>query len=303
MSESEGLIFDIKKFAIHDGPGIRTTVFLKGCPMDCVWCHNPESKKKSREIKCIETKCRLCGNCVATCPEGCFSITEAGHLYDRKRCVKCGRCTTTCISKALESIGRKASAAEIIQDVVKDKKYFTNSGGGLTLSGGEPLMQAAFACEILALAKEQALHTCVETAGLATFDRFEQIRPYTDLFLYDLKGTDPILHKETTGVDNRLILENLKRLDRSGAETILRCPIIPGVNDNEKHFDEIARMANDLRNVVEINLLPFHPYGASKSDHINEKYKMKDIPATSESDLDAYLTAVRRNTDVPVRKG
>lgn len=249
-----GMIFDIKKFAINDGPGIRTAVFLKGCPLKCWWCHNPESQEKSPELSFSPDKCIGCGFCQSVCPNG----------LNRENCIHCGKCTAKCYAGARELIGREASVSEILAEVIKDRPFYENSGGGMTISGGEPLYQPDFTALLLAAAKQEGLHTCLDTSGFASWSVVKKILPLVDLFLYDLKETDAEKHLLYTGVPLDIILENLQKIDAAGGKMILRCPLIPGLNDRKAHAAEIARIASGLKNLQEINLMPYHPLGESK---------------------------------------
>jgi len=259
-----GMIFDIQKFSIHDGPGIRTTVFLKGCPLHCLWCHNPESQKDVPEVFFTPDKCIGCGWCFKVCPEHCHAMENGVHVFHREHCRRCGKCTEECYAGALEIAGKKMSVREVLDEVLKDKVFYENSGGGMTLSGGEPMRQFPFTLELAKAGKKAGLHIAVETCGLAPWSDFETLLPYVDLFLFDLKATDPEKHKVLAGADNQLILENLKKLDEAGAAIVLCCPLVPGVNDDEAHLAGIAGWANRLKNVREIVLHPYHPLGVSK---------------------------------------
>ena len=234
-SKTVGMITAIQKFCINDGPGIRTTVFMKGCPLNCIWCHNPETKSFSPEMFYDVTKCIGCRACLKACPIGCHSFDQQHH-YDRENCTYCGRCVKACATQALELSGKELSVEEIIEEVMKDKIFYDNSGGGMTLSGGEPLAQPSFTLSLLEQAKNKGLHTCIDTCGFAPEAYIRQIAPYVDIFLYDYKETDPVRHKEFTGVTNERILSNLRLLDSLGANIILRCPIIPTKNDNEENI-------------------------------------------------------------------
>ncbi len=265
-----GRVFDIQRFSIHDGPGIRTTVFLKGCPLRCLWCHNPEGMSPSPVISFLPEKCMACGECVRTCPNGAHRFTSGGngststHDYDRERCEACGRCTVTCDTRALEFVGRRVTVDEVMKEVLQDRAFYITSGGGLTVSGGEPLAQCDFTRELLAAARDEGIHRCVETSGFASWARFKPVLHLVDLFLFDFKETDSRRHAEFTGQSNEIILQNLRALHAAGANIQLQCPIVPGFNDREDHFAGIAALARSLPRLQGVRLLPYHPLGKSK---------------------------------------
>lgn len=258
-----GIIFNIQKFCINDGPGIRTTVFLKGCPLKCAWCHNPESQSVKPELMFYKDKCVNCGRCAGVCTNGCHLFENGTHIFDRKNCKKCFECTKTGC-EALEKVGREISTDEVIKEVLKDKIFYDNSGGGVTLSGGEPLYQYDFSLEILKKAKENGLHTAIETCGFTSADKIKEISKYVDLFLFDYKETSSELHRKFTGIDNADIFKNLELLNKMGKSIILRCPIIPGFNAREEHFKGICNTANKFKNILHIELEPYHSLGESK---------------------------------------
>ena len=298
----KGTIFNIQKFSVNDGPGIRTTVFMKGCPLNCLWCHNPESKMAKPELMYSAGKCISCMACVKACPLGCHKITESGHVFDRSACIACGKCAETCYSDALSLAGEVKTVDEVITEVMKDKVFYENSGGGMTLSGGEPLMQIDFTLALLKAAKENGLHTCIETCGFTKAENIEKIAPYIDIFLYDFKESDPKRHKEYTGVSNELILSNLKLLDSLGCKSVLRCPIIPGLNDRDEHFKAIADTANALENVLEINIEPYHPLGKDKAKSLGRDYPLGDLSFSSDETVKGWIDAVAMHTQIQVRK-
>lgn len=297
-----GQIFNVQKFSIHDGPGIRTTVFFKGCPLRCLWCHNPESKKSSSQILYDADQCLHCGACASTCGEGRHRIGAEGHVYEREGCTGCLACTEACPCGALEAVGKPMSVDEVLAEVMRDEVFYQSSGGGLTLSGGEPMAQAEFCRALLAAAKERGLHTCMETCGYAPWEEFQRLLPTVDLFLYDYKLTDPVLHKHYTGVDNALILENLKRLDGAGAATVLRCPIIPGINDTEEHFAGIARTANALKNLKEVHVEPYHPMGGGKAKRLGVEDPCEGMDFPSRKSVEAWVAALARRICVEVKR-
>lgn len=259
----KGRIFDIQFFCVHDGPGIRTTVFFKGCPLRCMWCHNPEGISREIHLSYSETKCIGCGACAAVCRVHEFS--GGRHIIHRSNCTLNGRCVAVCPTGALSLVGRDVTAGEVIAEVLRDKMYYGPSGGGMTLSGGEPAVQPEFMLALAMLAKAEGLNVAIETSGYAPFRVYEPVLPYVDTFLYDIKETDPELHMRYTGVSPRLPLENLRKLYDAGASILLRCPIIPGLNDRDDHFRTIASLTKEMPDLLGAELLPYHKLAASKS--------------------------------------
>ena len=270
----KGLIYDIQKCALNDGPGIRTVVFFKGCPLSCHWCCNPESQITRLQLSFKADRCQCCGACVAVCQNSVHSISNNEHIINFEPCGGCGACVNHCPYNALKLIGYQAEPEEIIDLVEKDRNYYINSGGGLTLSGGEPLMQFDFARELLLKARERAINTCIESSGYIDTERFQSIVPLVDHFLFDYKLSDPQLHKVMTGVSNELILKNLAILDKMNADIIVRCPIITDVNDSESHFQHIAALSHRYKNIRCVEIMPYHDMGRQKATEIGSAYSM-----------------------------
>lgn len=266
-----GIVFNIQKFSIHDGPGIRTNVFLKGCPLRCLWCHNPEGLEAWPEVEFEGTKCIGCGAC-GICEKGCHTFSEeAGHLYDRAECVRCGKCLQVCPAVALKFAGTTQTVDEVMTKVMADKPFYDKSGGGMTLSGGDPLYQPAFALALLQEAKKRGLNTAVETSGFASETVFTSILPYTDLLLLDYKVTGDENHRKYTGVPQAPILANLERADAAGVDVVLRCPLIPGINMEEEHYKAIAALADKYDHVIRVDLEPYHTLGTGKLARLGKK--------------------------------
>ncbi len=295
-----GLILAIEKFAVHDGPGIRTVVFLKGCSLRCLWCHNPESQSHQSEILFSPEKCIGCGWCYRICPENCHLLGEE-HRFDRTSCRQCGLCTRECYTGALEVAGEERTVEEVLAEVMQDKVFYDHSGGGLTLSGGEPMDQFPFALALLTAARAEGLTTCLETCGQAPYSHFQQLLPLVDLFLYDYKATSSGRHREFTGVGNELIIENLTRLSGAGAKIILRCPLVPGFNDDAEHLAGIAHLANTL-NILQIDIEPYHPLGIGKCQRLGRDYPLPLTEFTPEESIAQWLAMVQSQTTVPVKR-
>ncbi|NLX04679.1 MAG: glycyl-radical enzyme activating protein [Phycisphaerae bacterium] len=295
-----GTIFDIQRFSLHDGPGIRTTVFLKGCPLRCLWCHNPESQKREREISFIPDRCIGCGWCFEACPGAAHVLRNGRHVLLREFCGGCGACAEGCYSGAIEVIGREMTVEDVLADVVRDRPFY-DGGGGVTISGGEPMMQFEFTRALLRAAREAGVHTCLDTCGFAPTGSFMELLDGVDLFLYDLKDTDPERHLQTTGGPLEPILANLAAIDAAGGRIILRCPLIPDVNDDEGHLRGIADVANSLKNVIAVDLHPYHPFGRSKVARLGACDPSAGINSADAKDVSRWLSVVEAATRVPVR--
>lgn len=263
-----GLVFDIQRFCTHDGPGIRTTVFFKGCPLDCKWCHNPESKSLHPELFYNPTFCIACGRCADVCAARAHSIDDGCHVFDRSRCQLCMACTDACPALALETTGKGMTVEQVLAEVEKDRVFYEESDGGMTLSGGEPMLQFEFTRDLLAAARSAGLHTCVETSGFGATDEYLEIAPLVDLFLWDIKDTDPDRHRANTGAALDPILHNLSAIDQAGAISILRCIVLNGINLNEQHLDRLIEIRDGLKHCTKIELLPYHSLGDSKHERL-----------------------------------
>ena len=276
----KGLIFDIKRLAVHDGKGIRTTVFLKGCTLKCLWCHNPEGISFKPQLAFYENKCIGCGECASVCQAEAQKISESGHIFHRERCIACGKCEKLCLGNALTFYGKEMSVNELMPILLEDKAFYDNSGGGITLSGGECLCQPDFCAELLKTAKENGLNTAVDTCGFVPKEAIDKVMPYTDMFLYDIKAIDESVHIKCTGQSNKLILENLKYIDLIGKKTEIRYPYVPNYNSGEA--EKIAEFISDLKNVTGIKVLPYHNYAGSKYLSLGIKNTLPDKLPDSE---------------------
>ncbi|WP_296897478.1 glycyl-radical enzyme activating protein [Thiohalocapsa sp.] len=300
---TKGIIFDIKQFSIHDGPGIRTTVFLKGCPLSCWWCHNPEGQAMKPELILRPERCIGCGACLEVCEQGAI-LWRSGQdgeriVTDRERCTACGDCVQVCYAEARELVGREVTVAEVMDAIERDTAFYDQSGGGVTVSGGEPLAQPDFLRELLRACQYRGLHTALDTCGFAPWEALDSVRQYVDLFLYDLKLMDDARHRAFTGVSNERILENLQRLSREGHRLILRVPIIPGINDDEENLQAIGAFAADLPHLKRVDLLPYHRIGRDKYRRLGKPCPMPETEPPSEARMDE-IAQVLRKFDLPV---
>jgi pyruvate formate lyase activating enzyme len=284
-----GIIFDIKKFSIHDGPGIRTTVFLKGCPLNCAWCHNPESQTIRPERIFRQNRCIGCDTCLTICQAGAISKNGTGITTNDDLCTLCGDCVENCYAGAREIIGRKVSVAEVMAEIEKDIAFYDESGGGVTFSGGEPLLQRDFLQALLRACREKEIHTTVDTSGFAPWATFEHIRADVNLFLYDLKLIDNTGHQKFTGVPNQLILQNLQSLSRQRHNVIIRVPIIPGITDDDENIRQIGAFVAALPQAHPIELLPYHHIGADKYHRLNIIYDLPNIQPPSAERMDQIV--------------
>ncbi len=283
MTDGTGTVFDIKRFAIHDGPGIRTTVFLKGCPLSCPWCHNPESISPGPQLVFTPAHCIGCHACLEACPRGVHTLVEGEHVIDRERCLGCGACAEGCFAGALRLAGQRMTVDEVMEEVGRDLPFYEQSGGGMTLSGGEPLLQHGFSAALLSAAKHAGIHTALDTSGFALWDRIEPLLAHTDLVLYDLKHMDRARHTALTGVPNDRILDNLRRLDGAGQMTWVRTPMVSGQNDDEAAYHAMGRFLSGLKHVERIEILRYHRLAESKYGQVGQEYSLLGLePPTEE---------------------
>ena len=294
MSGKKGLIFDIKKFAVHDGPGIRTTVFFKGCPLHCWWCHNPEAIHPDPELVRIEVKCIGCGECFAVCPQHAHeALPDGTRAYHRERCLLCGKCVEICYAEALVMEGREVTVEELMAELRKDIPFYENSGGGITLSGGEPLFQHEFVLSLLKQCKEEGLHTVLDTSGHASWKALSEILPFVDLILYDIKHIDGKKHRAHTGASNTTALENLKKVGQYGIPVEIRMPIIPGINDAEVDILRTARFLTGINGIRRVQLLPYHKLGQSKYARLDREYRLEATQLPSRDHMEEIAAWIR----------
>ena len=280
-----GIVFDVKRYTLHDGPGIRAAIHLKGCPLFCWWCHNPESRLTMPQVLFRGERCIACGACVDACPKGAVSLSAGALLTDPDLCSGVGACADTCPSGAKELCGKETSVDDVMTQILKERIFFDQSGGGVTLSGGEPLYQPDFATALLKECKRHEVHTAVDTCGFVSPSVLMEAAALADLFLYDVKHMDPEKHREYTGVDNEVILSNLAALGETGALIYARIPFIPGVNTDENNMRSAGAFLRKVRGVAKVNLLPYHGAAEDKHRRWNVEYKLKGLRAPSEDAL------------------
>ncbi len=279
-----GVIFNIQKYSIHDGPGIRTTVFLKGCPLSCSWCHNPESQSFEKELLFFSNRCINCGECLRVCK----------NMRKAELCTKCGSCAEVCCTNAIELAGKEISVEALIKELEKDVIFYDSSKGGVTISGGEPLGQSEFTLELLRECKKRDINTAVDTSGYGNADALEKIAGLTDLFLYDIKLIDKEKHIQYTGVSNDLIHHNLKMLSDNGKKIWIRIPIIPGINDDAANIEATAKLIKSTSGIQQVNLLPYHNTAMDKYKRLNKKYALQDVKQPQKEHMDKIMDLYRR---------
>ncbi|MGC9335639.1 MAG: glycyl-radical enzyme activating protein [Anaerolineae bacterium] len=295
-------MFDIKRFSIHDGPGIRTTVFFKGCPLTCPWCHNPESQAPDRELLLRPNRCIHCGACLDACPHG--AVTRDGDHYGvaPDLCQLCGACVEVCYAEAREIVGRVMATAEVMAEVARDVAFYDQSGGGVTFSGGEPLAQPGFLQSLLRACRERGIHTALDTCGYAPWPVLDALRDDVDLFLYDVKLMDDDEHRRLTGVSNGPILENLRALSERGHAIVLRVPVIPGINDGPDEVRALAAFAASLPHLQGVDLLPYHATALDKYERLHRPYGLPGLRPPAAEALDEIVQQLDQ-PGIPVKVG
>lgn len=289
----KGLIFDIKHFAIHDGPGIRTTVFVKGCPLRCLWCHNPESLAKTPQLLFTPSRCIGCGYCFKACRNDAHVSVNGAHEIDWTKCGSCGACAEECYSGALELVGKETPVEDVLEKVLKDQVFYDNSGGGLTISGGEPLSQPEFTTEVFKRAKKNGIHTALDTSGYAAWEVLETVLEHVDLVLYDIKHMDSEKHREFTGIPNELIHENLGKIDELGKSIWVRIPLIPGINDDLEHFKKIGSFLSGFKHIERVDILRYHKMAESKYEHTGQEYALKGLDTPEKEEAEGIMEFLR----------
>jgi pyruvate formate lyase activating enzyme len=299
---STGIIFDIKRFAIHDGPGVRTTVFLKGCPLRCWTCHNPEGQRRDVDMFLRPDRCTVCGDCLSICPPNAISLNDHTVLVDRELCDVCGECVETCLTGALEIAGREATVAEVIEEVERDTIYYDEGGGGVTFSGGDPLHQPRFLVDLLEECKRRDIRTAVDTSGCVPRAVVRTVAEWADLFLYDIKLMDNERHRQFTGASNRRVLQNLRWLSEQEAHVRIRLPLIPDVNADETNIRATGAFVSSLPTRYPVDILPYHSIGADKHERLGRTYRLPEAKAPSDAEVaDAVGILEGFGLDVTVR--
>lgn len=300
MGKITGTVTEIQRFSLNDGPGIRTTVFLKGCNMRCTWCHNPETLCRTPELLFSPSKCIGCGMCFEVCPESAHTVIDGEHTVDRERCINCLKCTKVCFADACVACGTEMTAEDVIKEVRQDMAYYRQSGGGITLSGGEVLCQSDFAAELLGKCKAGNIHTAIETNMSLPFETVKKVLSFTDFVMCDIKLFDDELHKQYTGISNKTVLENISKLNETGIPFIVRTPIIPEVTDTDGNISAIAEYIKGFKNMQRYELLNFNPLGASKYGQLS-----KDSPFAAARPLSAdrmgELKALAEKSNITVK--
>lgn len=299
---SSGAIFDVKRFAVHDGPGIRTTAFFKGCPLACLWCHNPEGQKFTPELMVRPSRCTGCGDCVSACETKAIRVADNALMIDRGLCISCGDCAVVCPTDALEMVGREITGDALMKNLERDISFFDQSGGGITFSGGEPLAQPEFLFELLKISKSHKLHTTIDTSGYATAEVIDQAAKLADLFLYDLKIMDDEKHYRYVGVSNQRVLDNLDRLACLGVPVIVRVPVVPGYTDDKENIEEMARFVAGFDRRYPVDLLAYHRAGADKYSRLGMSYQLEKTLAPPRLEMEE-IASIFKGYQIPVMIG
>ena len=308
MDDLRGLITNVQRFSIHDGPGIRTTVFFKGCPLRCFWCHNPETWRLRPEVQVFPDRCIGCGVCFERCPQGVHVMVDGNgsgtkRQFLRDRCKGCGTCVETCYAEALVMAGKWWTPEELLEELLRDKPFYDQSGGGITLSGGEPLLQQPFSLRTLQLCREAGLHTAIETAAYCRWEDLAELVPWLDLIMMDIKLLDDEDHKAATGVSNRRILRNARRLAETGIPLVVRTPVIPTVNDTPEAVCAIAQFASELDNLLYFELMPFHRLAEGKYRSLDIDYRARELEPPAGELMQALASRARDCGVVEVKVG
>lgn len=276
VNDKKGLVFNIQRFSLHDGPGIRSTVFMKGCPLRCRWCSNPESWNPYPEIITHDIKCIRCGKCEQICPVGAITIDSESRKIDRAKCTLCLECAEVCPSGAISIVGEYMTVDEVLREVESDSLFYQHSGGGVTVSGGEPLVQWEFVYELLKACKEKGLHTALDTSGYSSWDRIERVLEYVDLVLFDIKHMDPKQHKKGTSKSNLLVLNNAAKIAARKMRLWLRVPLIPGYNDSRENIEKVAQFGIKI-GAEKVSILPYHEWATQKYKQLGRRYSMRGV--------------------------
>lgn len=293
MQAPSGCVFNIQRYSVNDGPGIRTTVFLKGCPLRCWWCHNPESQARGIQLAIDPSLCVQCGGCWQVCPNNSSPEECTGPLVDREHCTTCGACADVCPTSGRTVMGNEMTTEEVLTEILKDRIFFEESGGGVTLSGGEPLLQADYVRALLKACRSQDLHTAVDTCGYCDQQDLLAAAPWTNLFLYDLKAMDDSVHKQTTGVSNVRILDNLVALGRVHSNIWVRIPVVPGVNDSMPEMEAMARFVSTIEGVQQVDLLAYHALGSHKGERIGRQSAVHTAAPPSKATMQSAAEVFR----------